>query len=176
MASILIAYSTVDGHTRKICERVQRILENTGHTATLASLSEPDPLQARLFDKVVIGASIRHGRYRRELYDYISANQRALEDRPSAFFSVNVVARKPAKSSPATSPYVKRFWRETTWRPPLVAVFAGEIDYRKYGFFDRQMIRFIMLLTNGPTGRNDCVDFTDWESVDVFARDVGREP
>ena len=172
MARILLAYSTVDGHTRRICERVQRLLEDAGHAVTLASLSAPERPAAGGFDKVVIGASIRYGKHRPEVFDYIRQQQGALDARPSAFFTVNAVARKPGKDTPEGSPYIRSFRKRTPWRPPLVGVFAGRIDYRQYGFLDRQVIRFIMWLTHGPTAPDACVEFTDWDSVDAFARRV----
>lgn len=172
MARILIAYSTVDGHTRKICERLQRSFESAGHSATLVSLGDGEYSGVQSFDKVVIGASIRYGKHRQAVYDFIRLNQRALESKPSSFFSVNAVARKPGKDSPDTNPYIMGFRRKTTWQPALVAVFAGKIDYPKYGFVDRQVIRLIMWLTGGPTGPHDCVEFTNWESVDLFGRRV----
>ena len=51
-------------------------------------------------------------------------------------------------------------------------MFAGKLDYPRYGFFDRQMIRFIMLMTKGPTDPAAVVEFTDWQRVEAFARDV----
>ncbi|MDH5211994.1 MAG: menaquinone-dependent protoporphyrinogen IX dehydrogenase, partial [Betaproteobacteria bacterium] len=52
------------------------------------------------------------------------------------------------------------------------AVFAGMLDYPRYGFWDRQIIRFIMLLTRGPTDPRAVVEFTDWSMVDAFGRSV----
>ncbi|WP_088285317.1 menaquinone-dependent protoporphyrinogen IX dehydrogenase [Ideonella sp. A 288] len=174
MARILIAFSTVDGHTQAICERLRGLLQARGHGVTLASLGEapvPDPQR---FDRVVVGASIRYGKHRPALYEFIGRHRRALDDRPCAFFSVNAVARKPAKASPQTNPYMRGFHRATSWRPPLMAVFAGKIDYARYGLVDRQVIRLIMWLTGGPTGAHDCVDFTDWAAVDAFGEQVAR--
>jgi menaquinone-dependent protoporphyrinogen oxidase len=51
-------------------------------------------------------------------------------------------------------------------------VFAGKLDYPRYGFWDRQIIRFIMLLTKGPTDPRAVVEFTDWHEVERFARTV----
>jgi menaquinone-dependent protoporphyrinogen oxidase len=65
---------------------------------------------------------------------------------------------------------VKKFSKQTDWRPALVDVFAGRIDYGRYGFVDRQVIRFIMWLTQGPTDPRACVEFTDWQRVDAFAQ------
>lgn len=172
MARILLAYSTVDGHTRKICEHLRQRLQSDGHAVTLAALGEPMAADLASCDKVVIGASIRYGKHRPAVYEFIRVNQRVLESRPSAFFTVNVVARKPGKDTPDTNPYMKGFRRKTTWRPALLGVFAGKIDYQRYGFLDREVIRFIMWLTRGPTGSHDCVEFTDWAGVDAFARRI----
>lgn len=172
MARILLAYSTVDGHTRKICEYLSQQLKRQGHAVTLASLGDTMPPEVESFDKVVVGASVRYGKHRPAVYEFIRMNQRTLESRPSAFFTVNVVARKPGKDSPDTNPYMKGFRRKTTWRPALLGVFAGRIDYQRYGFLDRQVIRLIMWLTHGPTGSHDCIEFTNWASVDAFAHRV----
>lgn len=169
MSRILIAYSTVDGQTRRICEHLQRSLEGQGHAVTLAEVDGTQGPEPEPFDKVVIGASIRYGKYRAAVYEYVRAHRPSLEARPSAFFSVNVVARKPGKDAPDGNPYVKQFLRKTPWRPALLGVFAGRIDYPRYGFLDRNVIRFIMWMTRGPTDPQACVEFTDWDSVDAFA-------
>lgn len=44
------------------------------------------------------------------------------------------------------------------------------MDYVRYGFVDRQFIRFIMLLTHGPTDPTACIEYTDWQAVDSFAQ------
>ena len=172
MARILLAYSTVDGHTRHFCERLRERMESEGHAVTLDEIGATMPASLESHDKIVIGASIRYGKHRPAVYEFIRANQRLLEIRPSAFFTVNVVARKPGKDTPDTNPYLKGFRRKTSWRPALLGVFAGKIDYQRYGFLDRQVIRFIMWLTHGPTGSHDCVEFTDSAGVDAFARRV----
>ena len=63
-----------------------------------------------------------------------------------------------------------------SWRPQQLAVFAGKLDYPSYGFFDRQMIRLIMLITQGPTDPEAVVEFTDWAMVEAFAQAVCALP
>jgi menaquinone-dependent protoporphyrinogen oxidase len=172
MARILIAYSTVDGHTLTICKRLKQSLERIGHAGTLLEIGQSADVDPESFDQIVIGASIRYGKYRPAVYSFIEANRRALEHKPSAFFSVNVVARKPGKDTPASNPYIKSFRRKTTWAPGEVAVFAGKLDYPRYGFLDRQVIRFIMWLTSGPTDPTACIEFTNWEKVEAFAQRI----
>jgi menaquinone-dependent protoporphyrinogen oxidase len=50
-----------------------------------------------------------------------------------------------------------------------LGVFAGRLDYPRYAFFDRQMIRLIMPITRGPTDPRATVEFTDWDKVAQFA-------
>lgn len=172
MARILIAYSTVDGQTLKICERIRSSLEREGHAVELADLGQGRNVDAAPYDKLVIGASIRYGRHRAHVYEFVERHRRALEEKPSAFFSVSVVARKPGKDTPEGNPYMRQFRRKARWTPGVQGVFAGRIDYRLYGPVDRLVIRFIMLLTRGPTDPRASVVFTDWPAVDAFARRV----
>jgi menaquinone-dependent protoporphyrinogen oxidase len=176
MPQTLIAYSSIDGHTLRMCGRVRQVIEQAGGSVALFDLDTDRALDLAPFDTVVIGASIRYGQHRPSLYRFIESHRDALDNKPSAFFSVNVVARKVGKDTPLSNPYVRAFRRKTTWVPGEIGVFAGKIDYPKYGFVDRQVIRFIMWLTNGPTDTSVCTEFTDWQAVDNFAqrvRDLG---
>jgi menaquinone-dependent protoporphyrinogen oxidase len=174
MARVLLAYSTVDGQTLKICERLQHLIARMGHTTQLLAIDQANDLDLAAIDQVVIGASIRYGKHRPEVYHFIEANRAWLERTPSAFFSVNVVARKPGKNTPEANPYVKTFLRTTGWVPGVIAVFAGKIDYQRYGYVDRLVIRLIMWITKGPTDPQACVEFTDWQAVERFAQRVGE--
>ena len=168
MANILLAYQSTYGYTRKICETMQTELRGRGLHADIAPLAGGGVDPAR-YDVIVIGASIRNGKHNPAVSEFISANQALLESKPSAFFSVNLVARKPDKNTPETNPYVKKFLTRIPWKPRLVGVFAGNLDYRRYGTMDRNIIRLIMWITGGPTDPQARVEFTDWDEVRRFA-------
>ena len=55
-----------------------------------------------------------------------------------------------------------------------IEVFGGKIEYPRYGFLDRNMIRLIMWITGGPTDPRSVTDFTDWAQVEAFARRLVR--
>ncbi|MBI1942986.1 MAG: menaquinone-dependent protoporphyrinogen IX dehydrogenase [Betaproteobacteria bacterium] len=175
MHSVLILYSTVDGLTLKICRRLEQIAAGAGHRVILADIQDHATFDASLFDTVVVGASIRYGHHRPIVAKYMRFNRAILQARRCAFFTVNIVARKPAKNSPATNPYMRRFLKGIGWRPSQLAVFAGKLDYPRYDFWDRNIIRFIMLLTRGPTDPKAVVEFTDWEQVDAFGRAISAD-
>lgn len=168
MPNILILYSSTDGHTIKICNRLKQVIEERANQVTLVSVDDFRRVDLQFFDKIIIGASIRYGKHRTLIFDFINSNLQLLESRPSAFFSVNIVARKPEKNRPETNPYMRKFLKQVAWRPKELAVFAGKLDYPRYGFFDRLMIRFIMLITKGPTDPKTVVEFTDWQKVEEF--------
>ncbi|ACA84326.1 menaquinone-dependent protoporphyrinogen IX dehydrogenase [Shewanella woodyi] len=170
MNKTLIIYSTVDGQTRAICELMKGVNQAAESEVTLASLEEAKALSLADFDKVMIGASIRYGKHRPELYQYINNHHAVLSAKPNAFFTVNVVARKPEKNTPETNPYMKKFLELSLWKPQQLGVFAGKIDYPKYRFFDKTMIRFIMWMTKGPTDTSGTYEFTNWQQVEEFGK------
>lgn len=174
MANILMLYSTTDGHTVEICQEIQAILEQHANVVELFSINEAADVDLAKYDKLVIGASIRYGKHNKSVLDYINRHQRILESLPAAFFSVNVVARKPNKDRPDNNPYMQKFLQQVSWKPTELEVFAGKIDYQRYRFFDRQMIRLIMYITKGPTDPKSVNDFTNWDQVRDFAGIINK--
>tara|TARA_B100000282_G_C31717245_1_gene484113 strand:- start:1203 stop:1724 length:522 start_codon:yes stop_codon:yes gene_type:complete len=167
----LIIYSSTDGQTKKICET---IIENSTNKSSFEILRLEEAFNKELekYDQIIIGASIRYGRHNSNIYKFIRDNKDTLERKKSAFFSVNVVARKPEKSTPSTNPYILKFIKQTNWHPKKLGVFAGKIDYPNLNFLNRNIIRLIMFITNGPTDTNNKYEFTDWQSVKKFAKDL----
>lgn len=172
MPKITILYSTTDGHTVEICKRIKQTCEGLGNEVQLLDLKDNPEVPAGSFDKIVIGASIRYGKHQPLVTEFIEKHQGMLESHPNAFFSVNVVARKPEKNTPATNPYLQKFLEQIDWKPQLLGVFAGKIDYPSLGFVDRNMIRLIMMITKGPTDPTQTVEFTDWGKVEEFGREI----
>ena len=172
MANILILYSTTDGHTLEICEHLKKVIERYDNRVSLHSIGEASHVDLRAFDKIVLGASIRYGKHSKQVYEFIRRRVQILERKPNAFFSVCLVARKPGKNQPETNPYFKKFLKQIPWKPRMLAVFAGKLNYPIYGFWDRQIIRFIMWMTKGPTNPETVVDYTDWDHVESFGRKI----
>ena len=164
----LIIYSSTDGQTIKICERIMSIIGD----CKIVSIDEAKNENLSKYEKVIVGASIRYGKHKPELYEYISENCDHLININASFFSVNVVARKPEKNTPLTNPYVQKFLSISQWHPSLIGVFAGKIDYPRYGVLDKFMIKLIMWITKGPTDTKNVYEFTNWNDVDSFAKKI----
>ena len=170
MSKFLIIYSTTDGHTKMICERIKNFLTNE-NLVELLSIEDSKKVDLYNFEKIIIGASIRYGKHSKELYKFINLNKNILDQKKSAFFSVNVVARKQGKNTAETNPYINKFLKTSKWKPNKISVFAGKVDYPKYNFFDKYIIKFIMFITKGPTDTSQSYEFTDWSKVDDFSKE-----
>jgi menaquinone-dependent protoporphyrinogen oxidase len=145
-------------------------VQQLGHQVTLVPVASADACDLQRFDAIVVGASIRYGKHAALVLDFVQRHAALLASKPSAFFSVNVVARKPGKNTPATNPYLQKFLRQIAWKPNHLAVFAGKINYPVYTALDRLLIRLIMWMTHGPTAPDAVVEFTDWDQVRAFGR------
>ena len=171
MSNFLVIYSSTDGHTKTICERIKTFL-NDENLVELLSLKDAKRVDLSNFEKIIIGASIRYGKHSKALYKFINSNKKILDQKQCAFFSVNVVARKPEKNTAETNPYVSKFLKISKWKPNKIRVFAGKVDYPNYNFFDKYIIKFIMFITGGPTDTSLSYEFTDWSKVDDFSKEL----
>ena len=96
----LILFSTRDGQTREIASYLASELKEQGIDADTIDLNRTNEVEWPLYDRVVIGASIRYGHFHPALERFVKTHLQSLQALPGAFFSVNLVARKPEKRTP----------------------------------------------------------------------------
>ncbi|MCT4700492.1 menaquinone-dependent protoporphyrinogen IX dehydrogenase [Enterobacteriaceae bacterium H20N1] len=170
----LILFSTRDGQTREIASYIASELKELGIESEVVNLHRNGDIRWDNYDRVVIGASIRYGHFHSSVDAFVKKHQQALNVIPSAFFSVNLVARKPEKRTPQTNSYTRKFLLNSPWKPNHCAVFAGALRYPRYGWLDRTMIRLIMKMTGGETDTRKEVVYTDWPQVARFAHEIAH--
>ena len=169
----LIIYSSTDGQTKLICERIKNLSQFNNQTK-LIEIERSTKEDLKPYEVIIIGASIRYGKHSLSVLNFVKENIENFKHKKTVFFSVNMVARKENKNLPETNPYLIKFLKLSKWKPDKKAVFAGKIDYPKYNFFDKQIIRLIMLITKGPTDTSKSYEFTDWSKVDDFTREIDQ--
>ncbi len=172
-AKLLILYSTVDGHTKHICEYMSKKL-NKDKEIEINSIEESDQYNLSDFNEIVLGASVRYGYHRKNVYEFINTNKEILEKKKTAFFSLNLTARKPEKNTPETNPYIIKFLKKVEWEPTVKGVFAGRLDYPSLNCANKLAILFIMVITNGPKDISQVYELTDWEKVDQLIRSISK--
>ena len=172
-SKLLIIYSTVDGHTKKICEYINKKLKNK-RIISISSLEESVKFNLEQFDEIVIGASVRYGYHRKNVYEFIRNNKSILNDKRTVFFSLNLTARKSEKNTADTNPYVYKFLKKINWEPTIKDVFAGRLDYPNLDTLNKLAILFIMIITNGPKDTSKTYELTDWKRVDNLIKKIEK--
>lgn len=170
----LILFSSRDGQTREIAAYLASELKELGICTDVVNLHRTEEPDWERYDRVVIGASIRYGHYHSAFLEFVKKHATRLNRMPSAFYSVNLVARKPEKRTPQTNSYARKFLMNSQWRPDRSAVIAGALLYPRYRWYDRVMIQLIMKMSGGETDTRKEVIYTDWEQVTSFAREIAQ--
>ncbi|MDT8437741.1 MAG: menaquinone-dependent protoporphyrinogen IX dehydrogenase [Wenzhouxiangellaceae bacterium] len=168
MSRTLLLFSSTDGHTRKIVARIAERFEHHGQALEVMPIDRVDDIDLAQFDAAIVGAPVRYGKHDRRIVAFLEHNATRLETMPNAFFSVNLIARTPAKRTAEGNSHVRKFLEQLKFKPAQVEVFAGRLDYPSYGWLDRFAIRMIMKMTGGPSEGTEVIDFTDWDQVADF--------
>lgn len=70
---------------------------------------------------------------------------------------------------------MNEFLEDTGWQPVSTSIVAGALLYRKYGFFQRWLMKMIVKSSGGATDTSRNHEYTYWAAVDRFVLDfVGR--
>ena len=172
-SKLLILYSSIDGHTKYICEYIYKKLKGK-KKVNIISIEESGNYDISDYEEIVIGASVRYGYHRKNVYKFNKDNIEKLDKLKTVFFSLNLTARKPEKSTPETNPYIKKFLKKVKWEPTLKEVFAGRLDYPSLDPLNKLAILFIMFITNGPKDTSKTYELTDWKKVDKLTKSISN--
>lgn len=168
---VALYYATHDGQSRRIAEHISRRLGERKIIAEPRDIGLAPPNTAALAGPavVVLIAAVRYGKHLPAADRFLELYKLVQSPPLLAFASVNLTARKPEKTTATGNAYLRKSIARYQLTPALAVAFAGKLDYQRYGFLDRQIIRFIMLLTGGPTDPKTCIEYTSWPAVDEFA-------
>ncbi|MBM5574779.1 menaquinone-dependent protoporphyrinogen IX dehydrogenase [Deefgea sp. CFH1-16] len=167
MNPTLILYASRDGQAKLIAQRVQQHLTQQAVHSELADLKSP-PNMAKNWQAIIVVASIRYGRHHAEVQQFFERNTLLV---PLAIISVSLNARK---GDGTPNSYLKKLLAQHHLQPFTAMSVAGRLDYPRYGWFDRLMMRLIMKMTGGPSDGKCCVEYTNWQHVTEFASTVSR--
>ena len=175
MPEFAIIYTTREGQTAKVAERIaERLRVADSNLVQVFTLAEA-PRSIAGFDAIAIGGSVHFGRYEKDLVAFVKQHGNELAARPSAFFSVSGSAGSDIEPYASESAgYASEFVDATGWNPDVVGIFAGAIKYTRYGFIKKRVMRHIARREGEPTDMSRDHELTDWDDVDAFADDILR--
>ncbi len=80
----IFIYSSIDGQTLKICQKLHRELNNS----QIRNLDDVRDGELKNFDQIIIGAAVRYGDHNKKIYEFVKKNKAILEIKKTVFFSV----------------------------------------------------------------------------------------
>lgn len=170
--NIIVLYSSRFGQTLKIAHVLQTQWQQASCNVDLFNIEQTTSIDWNIYDAIVIGASIRYGHYAKAVHHFIENHAQLLNQKPSYFYSVSILAAKPEKSTFETHPYTQKFFANNPWQPKHIAIFAGELAYRKYHIIDKYMMKLVMSFNKNVSSDVQEMEFTDWEKVREFGETV----
>lgn len=174
---LLFCVASHDGQARRIAERMTLRLAERGFGFHLHDLYDGPPAPAVLDQAamVVVVAAIRYGFHLPCARRFVKTHAAELSKRPFALVSVCLTARKPGKDTPEGNVYLRKWLRRMKAKPQLAAAIAGKLDYPRYAWWERQIIRLIMKMTGGPTDPSTVMEYTNWQAVDAFGDQIAAK-
>jgi menaquinone-dependent protoporphyrinogen oxidase len=177
MCDVPVFYTTTDGQTHRIAERIAGILRAQGFDSLaidVAGRNVPN-IDWRYVRGAFLGASIHLGKHQEAAGRFASAYARELNSIPSAFFSVSLSAASTNPQETAAARHLAQtFTTDARWQPLWTACFAGRLAYTRYGLFKRFVMRSIAKRESGPTDTTRDHELTDWSAVAQLANQMAE--
>jgi menaquinone-dependent protoporphyrinogen oxidase len=165
------------------------VLEAKGHRVEMRDADRSSwALDLGRYQAIFVGSPVRVGGYLRSIVRLVRRQREALQRVPSAFFSVSLAVahhrnseRRNRDGRAETMGVVEKFTRTTGWTPRRIELFAGALQYSRYNFLIRFLMRRIAAAAGGDTDTSRDYEYTDWAAVDRFASEfidqaLGADP
>jgi menaquinone-dependent protoporphyrinogen oxidase len=166
--NVLIIYGTTEGQTRKIAERAGARVRERGHDVEIHNSASLAPaLDLAGFHAIIVAASVHQERHQDHVSDFVMAHREQMNSKPTAFISVSLSAvLEYAKDEART--YVDRFLTATHWQPQNILLLGGALRGSEYDYFERQIIKFIVMKRGEIADMTRDYEFTDWNALAGF--------
>jgi menaquinone-dependent protoporphyrinogen oxidase len=178
MCEVPVFYTTTEGQTRRIAQRIAEELRWRGLDSVALDVTtrEAEALPWEHLRGAVVGASLHGGRHQPAASAFLRAHANWLNERPSAFFSVSLSAGSAnAHEVAAARDLAQAFVTGVGWHPRQIACFTGCLAYTQYGFLKKHLMRWIATKKGASTDTTRDHEFTDWGAVVGFSEQIAAE-
>ena len=166
---VLVLYSTVEGHTRKIAETVARQLESDGYEVALTAAADPGFCDPGAYDGVILLAPIHMGNYPSDFIHFIRNWKGALNGVSNALITVSLAIHSENEDERMEAMHFPdKLTEQTGWKPLELHHAAGALKYLEYDFFKRWIMRRIAAAEGGPVDTSKDYELTDWAALSAF--------
>lgn len=167
--TVLIAYATTEGQTRKIARFCADCLIAQGHSVELLPLAEAaddDGLDLIRFDSAILAGSVHGGRLQPQLARFAARYATELNVRATMFVMVSLAAAGNDSDEHAHLAQIAAdFTDGAGWKPAHIAHVAGAFRFTQYDFFKGLAMRWIAHSKGEEVDRHSDKEYTDWSAL-----------
>ena len=167
--TVLIAYATTEGQTRKIARFCADHLIARGQSVELlplVDLDEDELVDMSRIEAAILAGSLHGGRLQPQLIRFAARHAAALNDKPGLFLMVSLAA---AGNDPQERADLARiaseFSKTTNWTPSEVVHVAGAFRFTQYDFFKSLAMRWIAHNKGEEVDPHADKEYTDWSAL-----------
>lgn len=170
MKSVLVAYATTEGQTRKVAEFIADALKVRGVEVELVDVATQEAaLVQPVYAAAVVCGSLHRNRFQPALLHFVKLNRAWLAALPAAFIAVCLTAAtKGDEARDDLRECAEAFYRDTGWTPGITHHVAGALRYSQYHFIKRWIMRRIAERHGGDTDTSRDHEYTDWDDMTRF--------
>ena len=163
--TILIAYATTDGQTRKIARFCADRLA-AQHSVELLNLEDSEGLDLARFTGVILAGSLHMHNFQKSLRTFAKTHAAALQAKPSLFLAVSLAAAgEDADDLQGLRECHAAFQAETGWVPGQVLDVAGAFRFTEYDFFRAWVMKRIAAQKGEQVDVHADREYTDWTAL-----------
>ncbi len=163
--TVMIAFGTIEGQTRKIAEFVAKQIRDTGENVLLFDTSDrTGELALEGVDQVILAASVHERRHPKAFEIFVDANQKVLAEKPTLLLSISLKAAFENGREDAQD-YADEMKLRTGLNPDKELLVSGAIRSDSYDFYASQVLRYVVLDGQefDPSIRDH--EFTNWDEL-----------
>lgn len=182
MKSVLVAYGSTDGQTRKIAGFVAEALRTRGLKVDLVDTATPAAAEVQpRYAAAVLAGSLHEHLHQKSLQHFAQANVGWLNAIPTLFLSVSLeAAMDDAVDRHQAQHHLQCFLDATGLKPLAACPVAGALRYTQYDWLRRTMVRLIARQMGADTDTTHDREYTDWaaleRTVDAFVEAAKLAP
>lgn len=163
--TVLIAYASLEGQTRKIAEFARKELREAGANVDMFDTSDRTaPVDFDPIDRVVLAAPVHERRHPQTFEVFVAAHRADLQARPTLMLSVSLKAAF-AEGRPEAQEYLTEMEMRTGYSADQSLLVAGAVRTGGYEYFETQILRHVVLRDHAFDPHDGPHEFTDWQAL-----------
>ena len=164
---ILIAYASMSGSTGEVAGAIGEVLCAAGATVDVRLANKVKDL--RPYNAFVVGSAVRSDMWLPEAKNFIASNCKILREAPVAYFLTCLTLARPTEENRRKArSFIKPMLGAVPEVQPVdIGFFAGVLDYSKFSFGMRTIMKYKMWTKGVQEG-----DYRNWDAIRTWAKSL----